>query len=81
MRRLYYGSVTVEVYEHHTGTRVFHNIAGLTFAESEHEAKGWATETALKKHPRGRLGVVQMYEVPDDWVKVAAHMLGEGGRK
>lgn len=78
MKRIYYGSVTCEVRD--GATNNVYNIASLTFAGSEAEANGWATASALKKFPQGKLSVVQMFAVPDDWVRDAVALL-DGARE
>ena len=84
MKRIYYGSVTCEVavpvcetMYAHTATALY-NIACLTWAESEDEAKGWAVAKALEKYQTGKIAGVQMFAVPDDWIQDAARLIEKG---
>lgn len=74
MRRIYYGSVTIEK-RGDDGVMHITCIVGVTFAVTEDEAKGWAVSTAMQKVPGGKVSQFQMYQLPDDWVLGAAAIL------
>ncbi len=75
MKRMYYGSVTME----RPGTRPLEitTVAALAFAASEAEAKGWAVTQAMERHPGATVSLVQMVQIPDEYVLAAAQAIQE----
>jgi len=73
VKRLYYGSVTIEQYG--LGKTTFINNCMVAFASSADEAKGLLVTKSMSIHPQGKVALVQMFQIEDDCILDAARIL------